>query len=90
MITLQLLTTVFWYIGGLILFWRITLAYRGGVSFVRTAPSVAIIILMLVNASFVYYDYLNTPANTLVHYLWFIAVAWVLAYAVKVAYRANV
>lgn len=89
MITLLLVKTILWYIGALFILWYVTLAWLNGVAFLRIAPGIAIVVLMLVNASFVYYDYVGTPADTLVQYVWVLAIAWLFISVIQAFYMRN-
>lgn len=78
-----LITAVAWYLGGLGVFWYVSIQYRNGAALSRLAPLMAAVCLMLITASALYYDYIDTPVYHALSYAWYGVVGWIvyIAYA---------
>lgn len=74
-----------WYLGALVVFWQSSIQYRNGTAFARLAPFLGIACLMLMTASAIYYDYVDTPLYQALSYGWYIFGAW----AFYVLYRTK-
>lgn len=87
--TLPLLLVMLWYFGALFLLWQVSLYARSGMSWGIIFPYFVMLVLMLVHASLVYYEYTGTPTHTVVRYLWIPAFLYFAVMFLRQSYKIN-